>query len=74
MAQGLNAHPDGYTLAVVTREVVSLPLQGQAPFETLDFKYIACLNIDPAVLVVSADSPYTTLEDFLAALKASPIL
>ena len=38
MIDGLNAKPDGYTLIVFTREVVSLPLLGQAPFKTMDFK------------------------------------
>jgi tripartite-type tricarboxylate transporter receptor subunit TctC len=69
MNEGLNAKADGYTLTMVTREVASLPLLGTAPFKTMDFKYVGNLNIDPAVLVVSSDSEYKTVEDLVDALK-----
>jgi tripartite-type tricarboxylate transporter receptor subunit TctC len=72
MAEGLKAKPDGYTLTMVTREIVSLPLQGQAPFKTFDFKLIANVNTDPTVIVVSSTSKYKTIEDLLADLKANP--
>lgn len=72
MAEGLKAKPDGYTLTMVTREVVSLPLQGQAPFKTFDFKLIGNVNTDPTVIVVSSTSKYKTIEDLLADLKANP--
>lgn len=72
MAEGLKAKADGYTLTMVTREIVSLPLQGQAPFKTFDFKLIANVNTDPTVIVVSTSSKYKTIEDLLADLKANP--
>ena len=72
MNEGLRAKADGYTLTMVTREVASLPLLGQAPFKTLDFKFIGNVNADPAVVVVSADSPYKSIEDLMAAMRASP--
>ncbi|WP_102344952.1 tripartite tricarboxylate transporter substrate binding protein [Bacillus sp. Marseille-P3661] len=72
MQEGLSSKPDGYTLTVVTREVTSLPLLGTAPFETLDFKFVSNINIDPAVLVVSGKSEYKTVEDLVAAIKANP--
>jgi tripartite-type tricarboxylate transporter receptor subunit TctC len=72
MQEGLTAKPDGYTLTMVTREVTSLPLMGQAPFKTMDFKYVGNMNKDPGVLVVSSDSKYKTVEDLVAALKANP--
>ncbi len=72
MAEGLKAKADGYTLTMITREVVSLPLQGQAPFKTQDFRLIANVNFDPTVIVVSTDSKYKTIEDLLADLKANP--
>lgn len=70
--EGLNAEPDGYTLTLVTREVVSLPLLGIAPFETMDFQYVANVNEDPAVLVVPKDAPYDSLQDLVDALKENP--
>lgn len=72
MSEGLKAKPDGYTLTMVTREVVSLPLQGQAPFKTFDFKLIGNVNMDPTVIVVSSNSKYKTIEELLADLKANP--
>jgi tripartite-type tricarboxylate transporter receptor subunit TctC len=72
MQEGLTAKPDGYTLTLVTREVTSLPLMGQAPFKTMDFKYVSNINKDPGVLVVSSDSKYKTVEELVAALKANP--
>lgn len=72
MAEGLKAKADGYTITMVTREVVSLPLQGQAPFKTFDFKLIGNVNMDPTVIVVPSTSKYKTIEDLLADLKANP--
>ena len=72
MAEGLKAKADGYTVTMITREVVSLPLQGQAPFKTSDFKLIGNVNWDPTVIVVSTNSKYKTIEDMLADLKANP--
>jgi len=72
MNEGLRSKPDGYTITMVTREVAILPLLGQAPFKTLDFKFIGNVNVDPEVVVVSPDSPYKTIEDLIAAMKANP--
>lgn len=72
MNEGLNAEPDGYTLTLVTREVAALPLLGIAPFETMDFKYVANVNEDPAVLVVPTDSLYENVHDLIDALKENP--
>jgi len=72
MNEGLRAKPDGYTLTMVTREVAILPMLGQAPFKTLDFRYVGNVNADPEVVVVSPESPYKTIEDLIAAMKANP--
>ena len=72
MQSGLTARADGYTITMVTREVVSLPLLGQAPFKTEDFKYIGLINIDPTVVVVPTESPYQTIEELMAALEEKP--
>lgn len=72
MNEGLRAKPDGYTITMVTREVAMLPMLGQAPFKTLDFRYISNINADPEVVVVSPESSYKTIEDLIAAMKANP--
>lgn len=72
MNEGLHSKGDGYTLTMVTREVSMLPLLGQAPFKTMDFKFVGNINVDPEVIVVAADSKYKTIEDLIAAMKANP--
>ncbi|WP_263770494.1 Bug family tripartite tricarboxylate transporter substrate binding protein [Propionivibrio soli] len=72
MNEGLRAKPDGYTITMVTREVAILPMLGQAPFKTLDFKYVGNVNVDPEVVVVSSESSYKTIEDLISAMKANP--
>jgi tripartite-type tricarboxylate transporter receptor subunit TctC len=72
MIEALHAKPDGYTIAVVTREVVSLPLMGQAPFKTMDFHYIGMVNFDPPLIVVNSKSKYVKLADLLDDMKKNP--
>ncbi|MGJ7542979.1 Bug family tripartite tricarboxylate transporter substrate binding protein [Variovorax sp. LT1R16] len=65
----INAKPDGYRLALTTVEVTFLNQIGLAKFGWNDLTPIARLNADPAVVVVRADAPWTTLEQFVAAAK-----
>ncbi len=67
-----DAQPDGYTLLLYTGEVVTLPLQGIAQFDTFDFTYLATFNVDPGVMVVPKDSPYKDFNDLMDALNANP--
>ena len=71
------AAPDGYTILMTLSSIsifpVSDPLQGRpAPYQISDFMPIALVTADPTVLVVSAASPYRTVQDFVAAAKANP--
>lgn len=68
----INAKPDGYKLAVVTVELVTLPHIGLAKFNYDDLQPIARLNADQAAITVRADAPWNTIEEFLAASKAQP--
>ncbi len=72
MNAALHSDPDGYTISLGSREVTSLPLLGLAPFDTLDFKFVANVNTDPAVLVVSSESKYQTLDSLVEDMKANP--
>lgn len=65
----LNAKPDGYTLAMLTVELTTLPHLGLARFTQEDFQPIAQLNADPAAITVRADAPWSTVEEFLAAAR-----
>ncbi|RYF66506.1 MAG: tripartite tricarboxylate transporter substrate binding protein, partial [Comamonadaceae bacterium] len=68
----INSRPDGYKLAVLTVELLTLPHLGLAKFNYDDFQPIAQLNADPAAITVKADAPWNTIEEFLAAAKKAP--
>ena len=70
-----SAKPDGYELIYVNvpqiQSIVFDPAR-KADFSVKDFKLIANHVQDPNILVVAKNSPYKTIEEFLAAAKASP--
>lgn len=72
MSFGAQQRADGYTLTVVTREIASLPQMGLMQHDQDDFKLIRLVNLDPAVVLVAADSPYNTINDLIAEAKANP--
>lgn len=69
---GLSAKNDGYTVTVITFELLSLPPQKLVPFTYKDFDLLMRLNADPAALTVKADSPFKTVKDFVEYAKANP--
>ncbi len=71
-AEGARAKPDGYKVTVMTPEINLAYLQGIGKARWQDFDYVARVNADPIALVVRADSPHQTLEQFIAAAKAAP--
>jgi tripartite-type tricarboxylate transporter receptor subunit TctC len=71
------AKPDGYTLLLALSSISILPeadkVLGRAPLYQLDqFTPIARLTADPTVLAVRADSPWQTLQDFVADARKRP--
>ena len=71
------AAPDGYTILMSLSSIsifpVSDPINGKpAPYQLSDFAPIALVTADPTVLVVAADGPYKTIQDFVASAKAFP--
>lgn len=71
MAEGAAAAADGYTVTMTTVEEVLLPLAGLANFKASDFKMIVRVNFDAASLVVRADHPADTLQEFVDYAKSS---
>ncbi len=71
-SQGGKQTPDGYNATVVTVEVITLPILQDVAFSTEDYKFIARMNFPAAAITVPTNSPYNTLEEFLAAAKANP--
>ncbi len=72
MTEGATARPDGYTLTMITREIVSLPLMGLADITADDFELIRLVNMDPALVAVQPDSPYESIHDLLADARENP--
>lgn len=72
MQEVLNARPDGYKVCVVFAELAILPHLGNVKFGADDFLLIARLNADPAAVTVKADTPWQTVQDFLAAARKAP--
>jgi tripartite-type tricarboxylate transporter receptor subunit TctC len=71
------AKADGYTLLMALSSISILPeadkVLGRAPLYQLDqFTPIARLTADPTILAVRADSPWKTLQDFVAAARRRP--
>ena len=71
------APADGYTILMSLSSIsifpVSDPINGRpAPYQLADFAPIALVTADPTILVVSADGPYKTIQDFIASAKAYP--
>src|SRR5213080_4087487 len=71
------AKPDGYTLLLALSSISILPAAdkviGRAPLYQLDqLTPIARLTADPTVLAVRADSPWKTLQEFVADARRRP--
>ncbi len=67
-----SAAPDGYTIGMITVEITMMHHQKLTELNPASYTPIALVNLDPAGFQVRADSPYKTLNDALAAIKANP--
>jgi len=71
------ARPDGYTLLLALSSISILPeadkITGRAPMYQLnEFVPIARFTADPTVLAVRAESPWKTLNEFIADARMRP--
>lgn len=68
------AAPDGYTLLVSANSMVSVPaIYGNAPYDwKTAFQPISHIQSVPAVVVVTASSPITTLAEFIKEGRDTP--
>ena len=66
------APADGYTLGMITVEISMMHWAGLTDLKPTNYTPLALMNIDPAAVTVRADSPYKTVNDLLAAIKANP--
>ncbi|HET7363876.1 MAG TPA: tripartite tricarboxylate transporter substrate binding protein, partial [Burkholderiales bacterium] len=66
------ATPDGYTIGMITVEITMMHHVGLTPLTYKDYTPIGLVNADPAGVNVRVDSPYKSMKDLLAAIKANP--
>ena len=65
---------DGYTLLIARggSQAINPALDSKNPYKWNDFTMISLLDFNPVACVVKSDSPYKTMKELLAALKAQP--
>jgi tripartite-type tricarboxylate transporter receptor subunit TctC len=66
------AAPDGYTIGIITVEIVMMHWMGLTQLGPADYTPIALVNEDAPVVIVKADGPYKDLKGLLDAIKANP--
>ena len=73
---GATAAPDGHTITIVDITLVMLHWTELTPLRQIptykDFTPVALLNIDPAGVLVAANSEWKTLKDLLDYVKSNP--
>jgi len=67
-----SAAPDGYTIGLITVEIGMMHWQGLTDLTGASYTPIGLVNFDPAGVQVAADSPYKSVNELVAAIKASP--
>ena len=77
MGQVAKARPDGYTILMALSSLTVIPeadavLARPAMFALADLRPIARYTADPTVLVVRADAPWKTVQQFVEDVKKQP--
>ncbi len=67
-----SAPADGYTIGMITVEITMMHHQKLTELNPSSYTPLALVNLDPASFQVRADSPYKSMNDALAAIKANP--
>ena len=72
-----NSAPDGYTLLATNPSMIIVPeadrmFDRPASFDLSSFTPLVLLVADPVVLVVRADAPWKTYQEFIADAKSKP--
>lgn len=70
----LKSKPDGYTLVThSTGNYTSTPIMQKVPYDPIkDVRHIINVTTQPIILVVPANSPWKTIEEFVAYAKQNP--
>lgn len=70
MRHVLNKKADGYTVLAVTKSFISTVMLSSAQISMDDFHFLACMVIDPEVLITRQDAAVNTFEQLMADAKA----
>lgn len=73
-AKVARAKPDGYTLLLPSSASngIVLYMNNDVPYKNSDFEFIAEIGVLEMGLIVGPNSPFTTLEDYIAYAKKNP--
>jgi len=66
------ATPDGYTIGIITVEIVMMHWQGLTQIKDTSYTPMALLNADPPGIQVKDDAPWKTVKDLADFIKANP--
>lgn len=72
LAEGMRAHPDGYTLTMLPVELAFMGELGIYPFGLEVYEPIILVNSDPAGLTVRADARWSNAQEFIQYAKENP--
>jgi tripartite-type tricarboxylate transporter receptor subunit TctC len=67
-----SAAPDGYTIGMITLEINMMHWVGLTQLTSDQFTPFAMMNSDAAAIHVKVDSPYKSVKELFAAIKANP--
>src|SRR5829696_6396896 len=67
-----SAAPDGYTFGLITLEINLMHWAGLTDLTWEKYAPIALVNQDPAAIHVKSDSPFKTVKELFAHIKANP--
>ncbi len=65
------SRPDGYTIGIITLEVVLPPWVEQTKIGAESFSPISLLVLNPVAIVVRKDAPWKTVQDLVADIRAN---
>jgi tripartite-type tricarboxylate transporter receptor subunit TctC len=71
-AEIARARPDGYTIGAVLQQIYLPFTRPELTYKPNDFTFITMVNADPMAFTVKGDSPWKSMQDLIAAAKASP--
>ncbi|RDI94672.1 tripartite tricarboxylate transporter substrate binding protein [Meiothermus sp. QL-1] len=69
IAQG---RPDGYTIGIITLEVVLPPWVAQTRIDAEQFTPVSLLVLNPVAIVVRRDAPWRSVQELVADIKQNP--